>query len=51
VTNTEDHNLITHIAKFGQNKPYDIKMIISTNKLKVISSSGVQNIKIKQIKK
>ena len=51
VTNTEDHNLITYTAKLGQNKPYDIKMIISTNKLKVISSSGVQNINIKEIKK
>lgn len=40
VTNTEDHSLITYTAKFGQNKPYDIKMIISTNKLKVLSSSG-----------
>jgi hypothetical protein len=51
VTNTEDQNLIICTAKIGQKKPYDIKMIFTTNKLKIKSSSGVQNIKIKEIKK
>jgi hypothetical protein len=51
VTNTEDQNLIICTAKIGQNKPYNIKMIFTTNKLKIKSSSGVQNIKVKEIKK